>query len=253
MAAEQMAQVPLYLDWKFWSVVVSAIAIILSQLPPIHIFLRRAKLGVEAYTRMHITHKLGNPNAQLHLIISNAGGREVKIKNITLQVCRGTEDSFTLPAQNYLQSPGDKEAVLMTSFKLKPNEEWAHIVNFLNYFSRVDEKLYRQLESNLRQDILRKRDTLEDKTIDVAGDDGNVQPLLAFFEKKFRWLSGEYSVTLNVQVEPEKASVRKDYRFTLFESDSTELQSYRDDYKYGYGVFLNHPRHGGSIVPLSEA
>ena len=178
--------VPFYLDWKFWSVAVAVIALILSQLPPIHILLYRAKLDVEAYSRMHLTHKVGNPNAQLHLIISNPGGRELRIKGITLHLRRGTEDEFVLPAQNYLQSPSDKEAVLLTSFKLKPKEEWAHIINFLNLFSRQDEKYYRQLEANLRQDILVKRDALVDKNINVAADDENVQPLLKFFESKFR-------------------------------------------------------------------
>ncbi len=253
MAIEQIPQASFYLDWKFWSVVVSTIAIVLSQLPPLHILMRRAKLDVEAYSRMHLNHKLGNPNTQLHLIVSNTGGREVKIKKITLQIRRGTDDCFVLPAQNYLQLPGDKETVLLTTFKIKPNEEWAHIVNFLNFFSRSDEKMYRQLEYNLRQDIFKKRDALEDKNIDVASDDGNVQPFLKFFETKFCWFPGEYNFTLEIEVDPKKASLKKNYRFTLFESDSAELQGYRDDYKYGFGVFLIHPNHQGLIVPLSEA
>src|SRR5437899_4746900 len=177
MPADQIVLVPFYLDWKFWAVAVSVLALILSQLPPIHRLLRRAKLDVEAYSRMYLTHKVGNPNAQLHLIISNSGGRELKIKGIALRLRRGTEDEFVLPAQNYLQSPGDKEAVLLTSFKLKPKEEWAHLVNFLILFSRKDEKHYRQFEANLRQDILVKRDALVDKNIVVTADDENVQPL----------------------------------------------------------------------------
>jgi hypothetical protein len=244
--------VPFYLDWKFWSVAVAVIALILSQLPPIHILLRRAKLDVEVYNRMLLTHKVGNPNAQLHLIISNPGGRELRIKGIALRLRRGKEDEFVLPAQNYLQSPGDKEAVLLTSFKLKPKEEWAHIVNFLNFFSRQDEKSYRQLESNLRQDILIKRNALVDQNIIATANDENVQPLLKFFESKFRWLPGEYELTLQIQVEPERASLSRRYRITLFESDSKELTDYRDDYKYGFGVCLDSQRHVGVIVPLTE-
>lgn len=253
MAADQIALVPFYLDWTFWAVAVSVVALILSQLPPIHILLRRAKLDVEAYSRMHLTHKVGNPNAQLHLIISNSGGRELRIRGIALRLRRGTEDEFVLPAQTYLQSPGDKEAVLLTSFKLKPKEEWAHIVNFLKFFSRQDEKHYRQLEANLRQDILAKHDALVDKNLVVMADDENVQPLIKFFESKFRWLPGEYELTLQVQVQPERASLSKRYRVTLFESDSKELTDYRDDYKYGFGVCLDSQRHVGVIVPLTEA
>lgn len=253
MAAEQLLQTPFYLDWKFWSAAVAFLALVLSQLPPLHVLFRRAKLDAEAYSQMHITHKIGNPNAQLHLILSNAGGRELRIRAIELQFKRGSEDTFVLPAKNYLQLPGDKEAVLLTSFKLKPGEEWAHIVNFLNFFSRPEDKLYKQLESNLRQDILAKREALADKNDIVFADDANVTPLLTFFEKKFRWMPGEYEMTLRVQTDPPNAMSDKHYRITLFESDSKELEDYRNDYKYGYGVSIDSARHLGVLVPLSEA
>lgn len=253
MAVDDVAQIPIYLDWKFWSAAIALLALVLSQLPPLHVLFRRARLEAEAYVHMHITHKVGNPNAQLHLILSNSGGREIRIRQIELQFKRGNEDSFSLPAKNYLQSPGDKEAVLLTSFKLKPGEEWAHIVNFLNFFSRQDEKTYRQLESNLRQDILAKRETLEDKNQNVAADPSNVTPLLNFFEQKFRWFPGEYEMTLSVKTEP--ANTMKDKRFciTLFESDSQELSDYKHDYRFGFGVSLNSSRHVGVIIPVTEA
>lgn len=253
MAADQLAQVPFYLDWKFWSAIVAFAALLLSQLPPLHILFRRAKLEAELYSHMHITHKVGNPNAQMHLILNNTGGRELRIKNIELQFRRGTEDSFALPAKNYLQSPGDKETVLFVSFKLRPGEEWVHIVNFLNFFSRQDEKLYRQMESDLRQDIVAKREALEDKNQNVAADEAKVTPVLNFFSQKFRWVPGEYEMTLAVKTEPANAMKDKRFRITLFESDSQELADYRHDYKYGFGVSLNSSRHVGVIVPVSEA
>jgi hypothetical protein len=253
MAVDQVTQIPFYLDWKFWSAVVAFAALVLSQLPPLHILFRRAKLEAETYSHMHLTHKVGNPNAQLHMILNNTGGRELRIRQIELQFRRGNEDSFSLPAKNYLQAPGDKEAVLLASFKLKPGEEWAHIVNFLNFFSRQDEKLYRQLESNLRHDIVAKREALQDKNQIVAADDANVAPLLNFFQQKFRWVPGEYEMTLSVKTEPANAMKDKRYRITLFESDSQELADYQHDYKYGFGVSLNSSRHIGVIVPVSEA
>lgn len=253
MSPDQLTHVPFYLDWKFWSFAVALVALVLSQLPPVHILLRPAKLEAETYSYMHITHKVGNPNAQLHLILSNTGGREVRVRQIDLKFRRDNEDSFSLPAKNYLQSPSSKEQVLLTSFKLKPGEEWAHFVNFLNFFSRQDEKSYRQLESNLRQDIVAKRQTLQDQNQIVAADDANVTPLLTFFQQKFRWVPGEYEMTLSVQTEPVNAMKDKRFRITLFESDSQELSDYRNDYKYGFGVSLDSSRHIGVIIPVSEA
>ena len=253
MAAEQITQIPFYLDWKFWSFVVAFLALSLSQLPPIHILFRRQKLETEAYSQMHITHKVGNPNVQLHLILSNIGGRVLRVRSIELQFKRGEEDDFVLPAKNYMQLSSDKESVLLTSFKLKPEEEWAHIVNFLNFYSRDEDKLFRQLESNLRLDILAKRELLEDKNLNVAADENNILPILEFFKKKFRWLPGEYEMILRVKTDPPNAMSDKHFRFVLFESDSNELSDYQKDYKYGFGVSLNVEKHVGVFVPLSEA
>lgn len=253
MSAEQIIQTPFYLDWVFWSFVAALVALVLSQLPPIHILLRRSKLEAEIYSQMHISHKVGNPNGQLHLILSNTGGRVIKIRTIELQFKRGEEDTFVLPALNYFQLPGDKETVLLTSFKLKPGKEWAHVVSFLNIFSRDDDKLYRQLESNLRMDILAKKRALEDKEELVTANEGNVQPLLTFFNKYFKWKPGEYEMTLIVQTDPPNALSDKHFRFVLFESDSLELSEYQNDYKYSFGVSISIPEHRGVFVPLSEA
>jgi len=165
-----------------------------------------------------------------------------------------TQDlSFTLPAQNYLQAPGDKDTVLLTSFKLKPKDEWAHIVSFLNFFSRTDEKAFRQIESNLKSDIFAKKEIPENKDKLVEATPSNVQPVIEFFQHKFRWVPGEYEIALEIQTEPQHAGVLKGYRVTLFESDSTELRSYADDYKFGAGVYWDIARHTGLILPLTEA
>lgn len=269
-----MASPPFYADWKFWSVVVSLVAIALSQLPPVHIMLRRAKLDIDVYSRIVINHKVGNPNAQLHLILSNIGGRILKIRSISLRFRRGIEDDFTLPAQNYFQQPADKESVLLTSFKLKPNDEWGHVVNFLNLFSRTEDKEYRKIESDLRNDILNKLNVQKqleeqlsqddpiakiDRTIHstssdyVIASDDKVQPALAFFDKKFRWMPGEYSMTLEVKAEPPSASITKQFRVTIFETDSNELREFREDYKYGAGIYFDIPKHSGLILPLSNS
>jgi len=78
--------IPFYLNWSFWAVFVSVIAIALSQMPPVYLWFRRAKLDLEPYSRIHIAHRVGNPTIQLHLILSNIGGREIKVKNIIITI-----------------------------------------------------------------------------------------------------------------------------------------------------------------------
>jgi len=129
-------EIPIYLNWSFWAVVVAAIAVVLSQIPPIKELLKKGKLDLEVYSKTSITHRVGNPNLQLHLILSNVGGRNIRIKDITVSISRDGNNLATLPAQNYLQNQNDQSTLLFTTFSLKPGEEWAHITNFLNFFNR---------------------------------------------------------------------------------------------------------------------
>ena len=220
-------------DWSLWTMIVAAVAILLSQLPPIRFWFKRPKIEIELYSRIFITHKVGNPNVQIHIIVSNTGGRTVRVKSMSLAFTRNATYAFTLPVQNYLPKPNDNNAVLFTPFVLPPEEDWAHIANFLNFFNRDDEKSYRDMESALRQDIIEKRRQYPDTLVEAEPE--NVEPIRQFFYKKFSWHPGEYSMTVNVQ--GDKAEVKRTYRFTIFESESEELKAHVDDYKYGARVY----------------
>lgn len=248
----EVVTVPIYFNWTFWAVVIAALALLLSQLPPLHMLLKRAKLDVELYSRIHTTHKVGNPNLQLHLILSNVGGKTIKIKGITSAIKRDGNQIAILPAQNYLQNPNDKMSLLFTRISLKPKEEWAHLVNFLNYFSRSDEKKYRDGESKLKADIFEKRNDPQNKDKVVEADAQYAAVFRAMFDEKFMWYPGEYEIQVDVDTEPKRAKVVKSYRFTLFESDSEELSKFKDDYKHGDGIYWWSDKHPGVIMQLRE-
>ncbi len=159
----QGTEIPLYLDWSFWAVIVAFIAVLLSQIPPIKELVKKAKLDLEVYSKISITHKVGNPNLMLHLIITNIGGRNIRIKDICVSLSRDGKVLFLLPAQNYLQNQNDQNTLLFTTFSLVPNQEWAHIANFLNLFDRVDEKKYQDIEGDMIADYRAKAKELETK------------------------------------------------------------------------------------------
>jgi hypothetical protein len=249
---EAIAQVPFYLDWKFWSVVISFAALILSQLPPVHIMLRKAKSAIEVYNTIHVSHMVGNPNAQLHLILQNTGGRSLRVKSISLRLRHESGAEFMLPAKNYYKEQGDSTTVLLTPFKLNSGEDWGHLINFLNFFNRTEEKEFRAITSALRKNILEKRDALSNPPDSVAAEQFVVAPVKEFFSRKFQWKPGEYEAELTVATEPESASTSKKYRFVLFESDTQELVKVVEEYQYGGGVILDVPSQAGLNIPLSE-
>ena len=227
---------PLFLDWSFWAVIVSVFAIALSQLPPVIQWFKGPRLDIELYSRMAITHKVGNPNLHLHIIITNVGGINLRVKAITIRIKRDDKFIFSLPAQSFLIGPNDKSSVLFTPVRLKPLEDWSHIVIFLNFFDRQDERRYRKIEWDLRSDIQAKG--IDPKLELHEADFKNVEPALKFFEEKFNWLAGEYE--MSVTTTADKVECEKIYRFAIFESQSEELKALSNLYKYGDGIYWEH-------------
>ncbi len=245
------APTPLYLDWQFWAAVVAGLALVLSQLPPVVLWFRPRRLEVEVHSRLQLTHKVGNPNIAMFVSVRNTGGRELRIRSISIAVTRDSVALSSFPAQHFFETSSSQSSVLFVPFALKPGETWAHPTSFLNLFDRATEKLYRQSESALLADIRKKLDLRpeEDKR-PVEAEPELVMPFNATFQRLFVWHPGEYQVELNVAAEQGAASFKRKYRFTLYESDSAELRSHTEDYKFGGGLSYNVDRHIGIFVPL---
>lgn len=244
---------PLYLDWTFWTVIVASIAIVLSQLPPIHLLLRPRRLEVEVHSRIQVTHQIGNPNIGLFVSIGNTGGRELRIRKLRVEVWRDGKWLGAFPAQNYFETASSQSSVLFVPFSLKPGEHWSHGVNFLNFFDRQTEKSYRENQSTLNADISRKIDARpKENEQAVIAESSLTAPFFDLFNKLFVWEPGEYVFSLSVDAEPGSASYAKKYRFTLYESDTAELRKHTEDYKFGGGISYNVQQHIGVFVPLSE-
>jgi hypothetical protein len=250
----QPEAIPLYLNWSFWAVIVAALAALLSQIPPLHIIFKKAKIEIEAYSRLSLTHKVGNPNLQLHLIISNIGGRKLRVKNIEAIVSRDGVQVASLPAQNFYQEKADTNTVLFTRFTLEPNEDWGHTVNFLNWFAREEEREYREMEGNIKTDINQKRAEVvgELKELIEAHPD-NVAPFQRFFRERFKWSAGEYELAINVTTDNVKADTTQKYRFTIFEYYEAELKKITDEYKYGAGIYWDSSTQQSVIIDLKKA
>ena len=244
---------PFYFDWTFWAAAWALVAIVLSQLPPLHLLIRPKRLDVEVHSRIGITHKVGNPNASVVVSIRNTGGRELRVRGLSLDISRDGKPLLGLPAQNYFETPSSKSAVLFVPFSLKPGETWAHSVAFLDLFDRLTEKQFRENLSALESDIRRKiRARADDDKQAVLGEQKLVQPFIQMFEKLFVWFPDEYLAELKVNAEPGSASYSKKYRFTLYESDTADLRQHLDGYPFGGGLTYDTERHSGVNIPLTE-
>ncbi len=244
---------PLYLDWTFWAAVLSLVAIVLSQLPPVHLLLRPKKLEVEVHSRIRISHRVGNPNASVVVSVRNTGGRPLRVRSLRLLISRDGQPLLTLPGLNYFETPTSQTAVLFVPFSLKPGDTWAHAVLFFNEFDRQTEKEFRANESALSADIRERLAARPetDKALVIA-ESKLVEPFIELFKTLFVWRPGEYVATLEVQAEPGSSSFLKKYRFTLYESDTRDLEANTNDYKFGGGISYVVATHAGVDVPLAQ-
>lgn len=227
-------------NWSFWAVVVASISVLLSQIPPIHEILKGAKLDLDIYNKVSITHKIGNPNLQIYLLLTNVGGRRVKVTGINAVISSSEDREINLPAQNFYKNQNDKDTLIFTKLNLEPKEEWAHSINFLRFFDRNDEKQYLKMENDLYTDFK----LYKEKTKDANENNETyehpinlVEPVFEFFEKKHFWKAGEYKMSIHISTDFESANITKNYRFTIFESHEETLNSIKDYYKYGGGLY----------------
>jgi len=250
----QPASIPFYLNWTFWTVLVALIAVVLSQIPPIHILLRKTRIDFELYSKISLNHKVGNPNLQLHIIINNVGGRKIRVKDITVSILRDGKPIVILPAQNYLQNQNDKSSLLFTTFRLSPSDEWAHIVNFFNFFNRDDEKKYRALEGEMLADFREKSSKFpEVPKRPIVIENELVTPFHEFFKRHFIWNAGEYLMEVNVITDHEPANKTMRFRFTVFESHTEQLKAITEHFKVGGGIWWDPNILTAVILDISEA
>lgn len=233
-----MNQDPIYFNWEFWTAIVAAIALILSQMPPIYQLVRRAKLTMEVFPRAGILHVVGYPNVQIGIILSNTGGRQVKIKKMTTTILREGTIVATLPAQVYSPETEPTKQLLFAGFKIKPNEDRSHNFNFYLDLPRNQERELKERKLAMIKDIEEKRSRPEGKDILAEADAVNVQPFNEMLNKHFMWIEGEYVMNIRVESTDTKVFVEKKYRFTLYESDSRQLRDYAERYKYGEGIYF---------------
>jgi hypothetical protein len=244
---------PLLLDWAFWAAVLALVAIVLSQIPPILTIIRRANVEIELYTHVYLTHQFGNPNVQLHVILRNTGGRSIRIKAMRLRIKRDNNEVATLLAQNYLPDPTDfKKQVLFTRVQLDSDAEWAHSVNFFNYFPREDQNTLRAAEAALREFYTVITRLPENADRIVEADPPLIAPFQNLFRQRFIWKPGEYEVRLEVEDSDGNLARQKNFNLTLFETDSNDLARISEGYRTGDGITWHSGKYQGLPIAISN-
>jgi hypothetical protein len=241
---------PFYFDWTFWSFVVAAIAVVLSQIPPILSLVRPRRLKVEVHDRVQIAHYIGNPMIGIVVTIDNAGGRNLRIRRLTMELWRDGNSLGTMTIQGYFETASAQSTVLFVPFSLKASDTWSHGASFYKGLDRQTDKRLRESIQALNANLAPKKNMFVlAPGAPPEAEPTVVAPILTLFNTLFIWQPGEYVFSLTVETEPSSASYKKKYRFTLYESETAELRKYADEYKYGVLAGQSQP---GVFVPITE-
>ena len=236
-----------YLDWQFWSTFVAFLALALSQLPPLKSLLKRGKVELKKHTAILIHHSVGTPNVNIFVSLKNVGGRTTDVGSLQIQLKRNGEALPLLLATGYFSDLNAQATTMFTPFELRTEESWAHTVNFHEKWNRTQQQEFRAISSKVRDTISEKlkRGPLPNGELHEANIE-QVEQIHEQFVRNFQWLPGEYSGSINVLDQSDKLILSDELKFTLFESESSELKAGVDDYRYGYGIYLpvSQKQHG---------
>jgi hypothetical protein len=226
---------PFYEDWTFWQSFVALLALVLSQFPPLITFFRPGRLKLDLPTRLLVTHTYGNANVVLLIGLRNVGSREIQVRSLSISVKRDKSEAFLLEAHQF-ENPGDSKLYLLVPFTIQPGENWVRYYHFYRDLDRQTDKEVRDLRLAVARQIRERRAKLPPNSTEIVDvDDTLSEPFKELFERMFKWGPGEYEIELHIETDPISASFSKQFRFTLFESDSEQLRDHVREYKTGGG------------------
>ncbi|MBE1162126.1 hypothetical protein [Dyella acidiphila] len=226
---------PFYDDWTFWQGFVALLALVLSQCPPLIKLFRPGRLKLDLPTRLLVTHTYGNANVVLLVGLRNVGSREIQVRSLSISVKRDKSDAFRLDARQF-ENPGDSRQYLLVPFTISPGENWVRFYHFYEDFDRQTDKQVRERKLAVAKQIRERRAKLPPNSSEIVNvDDVLWEPFKMLFDRLFKWAPGEYEIELKIETDPRSANFSKQFRFTLFESDSEQLRDHVQEYKTGGG------------------
>lgn len=249
MMVNSLADTPFYFDWTFWSFVIASTALVLSQLPKVHLWLKGKKIDLEIHNRITVNHYLGIPAISIYLGVANKGRSKIKIKKINSKILKDGKIIANLSCYSFFDTTSSQSPNLFFPFELSSESSWDHSCWFTTNVDRNTEQQIRSSVSVLDMNIAEKLKNNGGNDQLIEADEYLVKPLIDIKERNFIWEPGEYFVEIVLETFP-LINISKNIRFTLFETDTKELKDYSDDYKYG--MPYHNQKNKGLNISISE-
>lgn len=242
-------------NWAFWSFVVAALALVISLIGPLRRLLKATRLLMDVHSVIGLDTTFGNPQVNMYIDLRNRGGRNIRVKAMTVTLQRDNSELRILPGQIYFETTSSQQPLLLVPFDIKPEGNWGHPVKFYAMANRQLDQEIRGNISKVREDIRKKKEALEPNVRSstlVYVDNSLVTPFLELFERQFYWMPGEYIAKVDITTDPKVGSLSKSFRFVIYESEAAELKMEVRSYNIGERISYNS---GASVAihpPISQ-
>ncbi len=234
-----------YKQTAVWAVIISVIALILSQLPPIGAWIPRNDVKAEINKRIGLPSMIGIPGYLIIIDLTNTGNRSLTISNLKLEVVYPNSTATHIEAQSYLKilsGQPEPQSFPITSIKLNAGEGWAEMVLFHPMPSPNEEEEINRIKLQISQSIFSKIRALPrsqyNPNLSAEADPKFVAEAINFFNRRFDLEKGTYKASLICDVNGRKVTL-KEFEFTLYDYHIKTFKSQPEDYKYGLEVIPN--------------
>ncbi|MBW1745424.1 MAG: hypothetical protein JRJ25_03535 [Deltaproteobacteria bacterium] len=232
-----------YKNTSIWSALLAALAILLTQLPPISSWLPKPKLEIIHADKVGINNNIGIIGFNLPIELDNKGNVPLDVTKIYFEVIAPNGTQKTYIAESYAKpSTGGAPSINLpiTSINLNENELWSEFVYFTANLDPTAEQELSNIRLSISKDIYNDIDNKRRVGDYSRGEaqSSNVETAKDFFDKKFDLNKGEYKTKLSVQTSQAELPFIIHSEFTVYEFHIETIKAQVDDYKYGAGIYF---------------
>lgn len=231
---------PWYKQTSIWAVVISAMAIVLSQLPPVGSWIPSTKVSTEVGSRIGLPNSMGIPGFEIFIDMKNSGNKTLTISSLRLELKYPNGTVKPLAAQSYaklISGQANSIDFPITSIALGVGASWSEVVSFYADLTPDDEQATSELRLKISSDIANKIQKVESPKPWVEAEQSLVNEAVQLFNKNFDLKKGQYTFAIKCEANG-RDTMLTEGSFTLYNHHIVTIRSQTDDYAYGAGIYF---------------
>jgi hypothetical protein len=235
------------------SLVISLLAVVLSQFHPLYTFLDKPKLAGAVNPEIMVTHSWGGISLNLYLRLANTGRATGTVNRVEMFLEKAEPTSYRkrLPVNWYVSTPatlapGETQTQLpFGPHDIAPDGRWENFVIAFEPFAKDQQNHITNLVQEMQKQLNAQMHAPHpDKTLYPAEpfhvDDKLFDEISRFVHKNLAGFGlGEYNLLVMFwDDKSEKPFSVSCYSFSVFEADVQSMENVVDQYRTGNGIIL---------------